>query len=414
MSTNRPKTTNTMFRKHAFQNWTGSAGSVPPSPSFQYANGQQDLLISYSHGRKFRLGTSDVGGPFHAVKRKLVEGNFGPVHNRTVIGTAQGDSNAFGENYKGFYHAKFHTVTNGSFPVVPTVSNAELDTLGATAISRVLPTNPLVDLAVALGEFRSEGIPAISGAATLRAKVGRARAAGGDYLAYEFGWRPLVDEIQALYTSIFNSQELIDKYERESGKLLHRRYTFPDQFSSSTSTETGIWPEPSIKTGYWSGAGTRTTVTLDTRKTWFEGAFTYYLAPQGSVIRAEQLAAKRLGHRITPEVLWNLTPWSWAADWVTNIGDVIHNVSAFASDGLVMPYGYMMSERTITKQYFTSGATLKRQQTKVDCHQELTTISKQRRQATPYGFGLDPGTDFSNRQWAILGALGLARGPKNF
>jgi hypothetical protein len=125
------------------------------------------------------------------------------------------------------------------------------------------------------------------------------------------------------------------------------------------------------------------------------------------MVRAEQSSAKLFGTRVTPELFWELTPWSWAVDWVTNLGDVIHNVSAFSRDGLVMPYGYMMATITIKDTYTLSGFQFNTGPPQT-MFQSFTSTSKQRIRATPFGFGLDLG-GFTNRQWAIIGALGLSR-----
>lgn len=395
------------FRAIPWYNWTGSANSVPGASGdkgIYYANGNQDLILSQSHDIS-RLGHGDVGGSFHVFRRELFESNFGTVWNRTT--TNEGNSSA--NNYYGSYFAHTPVVTNSDFDVPPIALDSELNATGATAISRILPTNPLLGLAVSLAELKREGIPSMVGASLLRHRILRARDAGKEYLNAEFGWRPIVNDILGLADGILTSDELIQKYEAESGKLLHRHYTFPTETSTTTSTASGHYPQPSIVTGFWSGTGTKTTVITTTVERWFSGTFTYYLAPRGTVERTNQLAAKRFGHRLTPEVAWNLAPWSWAADWVGNMGDVIHNVSAFSQDGLVMPYGYLMKRTTIRKTISHYGARMKRNNGTVSCSQTFVSTRKQRAKATPYGFGLNP-TSFTGRQWAILTALGLARG----
>jgi len=117
-------------------------------------------------------------------------------------------------------------------------------------------------------------------------------------------------------------------------------------------------------------------------------------------------AKKLLGLSLTPETLWNIAPWSWAVDWFSNTGDVISNLSDWASDGLVMHYGYMM-EKTIVKdtynitpsgiQAFPSVPNL-----------TLVTETKQRIRANPFGFGLSF-DGLSTIQKAILAALGISR-----
>lgn len=405
------KTRNTQFRKDLWQEWRGSVNS-PYNPTngdqgFYYANGTDDLITSFGHNLS-RLGKGDVGGPFESLTHQLDEQNVGPARWRA--NTPDNDSSTGTYNYFGSYYAAKTSVTNSHFPVVNAEADANMAAAGTTAIARVIPTNPLTGLATSLAELKREGIPAITGASLLRERALRARNAGSEYLNAEFGWRPLVNDVLSLATSIIDSDELVRKYEQESGKRLHRRYTFPVDIQTSTFKETGKYPQPALKTAYWQNAGTLETTTRITSKRWFSGCFTYYLAPQGSIARAEQIAAKRFGHRITPEVLWNLTPWSWAADWVTNIGDIAHNVSAFSQDGLVMPYGYMMHEKVHETTYYISGAITKHKGKEIKASQTFRTIRRQRSKATPFGFGLNP-AGFSGRQWAILGALGLSRSP---
>jgi len=116
----------------------------------------------------------------------------------------------------------------------------------------------------------------------------------------------------------------------------------------------------------------------------------------------------------TPEVVWELTPWSWAVDWFTNVGDVMSNVSSFITDGLVLQYGYIMEHTRVfgeivctvppsqVGQYGLTGGVLKR---------TYVREYKTRIHADPYGFGIDD-TTLTKRQLSILGALGLSKGSR--
>ena len=124
------------------------------------------------------------------------------------------------------------------------------------------------------------------------------------------------------------------------------------------------------------------------------------------MIRAATRASVLLGIELTPEVLWNLTPWSWAADWFANMGDVLSNVSDFANDGLVMHYGYMMETSHVTHTYDLHGHGLNGVESPLTLTFE--NIQKQRIKASPFGFGLT-WESFTPRQLAILAALGISR-----
>jgi hypothetical protein len=115
-----------------------------------------------------------------------------------------------------------------------------------------------------------------------------------------------------------------------------------------------------------------------------------------------------LGIRITPEVLWNLAPWSWAIDWFSNLGDVVSNLSDWATDGLALRYGYIMEHKSIYVTYSLVGKPRFLPEGTFASDVIAYRETKRREKATPFGFGLDWNT-FSPRQLAIAAALGITR-----
>jgi len=148
------------------------------------------------------------------------------------------------------------------------------------------------------------------------------------------------------------------------------------------------------------------------RERWFSGAFTYYM-PSGYntrnvMYREAQRVKKLLGLTIDPEVVWNLAPWSWAADWFSSSGDVLSNISDWASDGLVLRYGYMMEFTSTHDSYYHTGPTGLLDSSIQPSSVTLVAETKLRRRATPFGFGLT-WSGLTPRQLAIAAALGLSR-----
>lgn len=406
----------TEFRSPSFgEEWFGNmdqtefglSGEIDLYPDF--AHGTQELPISVGHKHYREIGNTnaDIGGPLLVIRREYRESSTPPLYNRTT-------SNPLGlaYTYKGKYHAAIQAVGDDSFPEPRIVSNTELDALGTSIIAGVAPTSPLNSLAVTLGELRSEGIPSVVGAHTWRERTLNARNAGSEYLNYQFGWLPLVSEIRGFARTVLDSDEIRREFEANSGKPLHRAVTLPIELSSEREEDSSgnqKYPFPPIKTGYWRETGVLTTVTTHKSEKWFEATFTYYLPPVGSTARDLAIANKLYGTRLTPDVVWNLTPWTWAVDWFSNAGNVISNVGLFANDGLVMSRGYMMSRQTDQVTFSHDGAVTTYDSVPINVWQSLTTTVKQRRRATPYGFGIDLGT-LTGRQWSILAALGLSRG----
>lgn len=392
---------------HDWSLWWDYTGSY-------HVNGVEDLVKSEGHPfRKLGKTSDDIGGEFMCVKHTMYD-ESDPVIRK--YSDAYDNPDAGWYWYSGNQYAHLASVSVNDWPEPPVSSIAELSALGTTAIARCIPTNPLAGLTVALGELRSEGIPTIAGATLLKDRTHLARSAGSEYLNHQFGWIPLVNDIQSMAYSAKNSKELVDEYVRNSGKRLKRRYSFPVEKSETTSrVAEGIaaLPKPELSniSLYLScNPEVYLTRTIEVER-WFSGCFTYYLPSHEGVDRSAAIANKLYGTRLTPETLWNLTPWTWALDWVGNFGDVVHNVSQFSQDGLVMPYGYMMERSIMTDHYVSTGTRYKSYPSEdpFTCSQTFTTEVKQRIPATPFGFGL-VFEEFTQRQWSILAALGLSRG----
>jgi hypothetical protein len=306
--------------------------------------------------------------------------------------------------------------------------------LGTSAIAKVLPTNPISDLPTAVGELLSEGLPGLPGRAFLPRNLSR-NSVPGEYLGWEFGIKPFLASLGEFRNAVLRAEELIAQYAKDSGKPIRRRYEFPVQDSTTTTlfpatdgfekylggpcqseiagylqTHLGGWP------------GELEVVDQVRKKTWFSGAFTYYLPPIGDKwsekLFRQEAELRHLYGGLSVETAWNLLPYSWAADWFTNAGDLIHNLNAFAQDGLVMPWGYVMQSCELHSYRTVRGAKIGRVEILNGSFtqdggivHDLPDVSStysvkylRRRKATPFGFGLNE-AEFTNRQKAITAAL---------
>jgi hypothetical protein len=286
--------------------------------------------------------------------------------------------------------------------------------LGTTAIARTIPTNPIASASVFLGELAREGLP-IPGKQFLENPG--AHGLAGEYLNYEFGLKPVISDLKKFREAYLSANKRIDQLKRDSGRLVRRRYSFPEERTVETTHGLPATGSPTFNSGasglYSSISGKLSRTRVTTTRFWFSGAYTY-VYPDGDqalgrMKQREQELNVLFGSRVTPATLWNLAPWSWLVDWKSNAGEVVHNLSAFANDGLVLRWGYMMCHMTIKDTYLLDGIVL-RDGSGGPLSQTFVTDVKKRVKATPYGFGLDPGA-FTTRQWAILGALGISRAP---
>jgi len=293
---------------------------------------------------------------------------------------------------------------------------------GTQAIARTTPTNSVAQLGVALAELYREGIPKLIGASLLNSRwspFGILKGLGEEYLNWAFGYQPTAHDIADAMTSVSQSRNIVAQYLRDSGRPVRRSYTFPVVRSTEflDANSNFIVFGQNAPDGFAGSATGKITRTIErSTKVWFKGCYTYYVPVSkdlmGRMNRYASEAQHLSGLNLDPEVLWNLAPWSWLSDWFLDIGSLLHNVSAFGTDGLVLKYGYLMIQQESTAIYTHSGVTYAGGGRSGPISCVYKQISKRRVRATPYGFGLDPGT-FSNRQWSILAALGFAKGPKS-
>jgi len=314
----------------------------------------------------------------------------------------------------------------GNFPAVPRLSDSDISKYGTRAIAQTAPTNGNANLSQALLEL-TEGLPRMVGRSMFEPhRNGASGAIGSEYLNGVFGILPLYNDVRGICEAVSNSSKLIKQYKRDSGKLVRRRFSFPREIENSVTENVGNSRYPVDGYDNWSdqawfepGSNTVPSVSRhsEVRKdTWFAGAFMYHLEAGDSVLekltRFEELANHLLGTRVTPSTLWELAPWSWFGDWFGTIGDVLQTSSLLSSDGLVMKYGYLMRHTLQHDTYsMPAGLTFRGGRKTGPISMRLSRETKERVKATPYGFGTKP-TDFSIRQWAVLGALGLTKAPR--
>jgi hypothetical protein len=296
-------------------------------------------------------------------------------------------------------------------------SDLEMYSIGSTGIARSAPNDPNASLATTIGELRvGKGVkgkgfetPSIPGIALWKEQVKTVRAVfrhgGSEYLNYQFGWAPLVRDVQGIAHAVNDSANIWQAYKKGSDKATRVGYHYPEQFSDPKTWNGNATPLSARYPAFLkSGAYSRTE-----RQDWFAGAFRYHV-PDPDENFGEKMnywqskAGKILGVRLTPDTMWELAPWSWAIDWFTGTGDLIKNISNLGTDGLVLQYGYAMSTQ---KTVFELTSTVDLDGNPVRSSRTETKTRFRRIPATPYGFNVDLST-LSAQQNAILVALGLS------
>jgi len=379
--------------------------------------GQVTDSISHPSWNRHRKGRfqGDTGGPFSTTKWYVEP--F-PGHHINTFGEARDD---YGRYFSGKYSGAILPMPPSSMTFPPFTTPSNLEAKGVQAIARCAPSNPTVDLSVVIGELWKEGIPKLLGSVLTSLKgmshSDRRKAVAGEYLNYEFGWKPLINDLVSFANAVIASDVILDNYIRNSGKMVRRTYEFPVSTSIMIDeVRTDCSPWTAISGGFindWSmiNKGKVLRTHKSEVRQWFSGAFAYYVPPadglRNSMARTIIEAKKLYGLSLTPDTLWNLAPWSWFVDWFSNVGDNIANWSNWAIDNQVLLYGYMM-EHTFQSYTYTfvgpSGITGGARPPSVT----FVSETKRRIKASPYGFGITS-TSLSDRQKAIVAALGASR-----
>lgn len=375
--------------------------------------------VTTSEGHPYqKLGKShrqDIGGPFTTVKVEYELGSLDYTHlERPVSYGAIGAGGILipdqaADPFRGLdlnpgvTDETMRTNIRDKAPAA--LSDSSLDALGARAVSRVAPTNPTVDLAVTFGEFVSEK--------RFFRLPGSNSGPAGEYLNYMFGIAPTLADIQDLRKAISDQEAILSQHARDSGRLVRRRY---EPLEEKTSSRTVLNNRPTSVVGIGvvgstlGTVGTLTILETTTSKWWFSGAFTYHFPVDGLARKVAELD-RLYGVKPGASLAWELLPFSWLLDYKISAGDVMSNLDAFGSDGLVMPYGYVCRTFESVREYTLTGAKVHMGGSLTPLPAltaKVTSVIKQRRAANPFGFGIRPG-DLSPRQLSIIAALGLTK-----
>jgi hypothetical protein len=409
------KTVTTEHRSAKKLFWNRDDMSLPSGTVSQNAYSTNSLLQSRGNRNYRRLGRGDVGGDFLCVKHIYDEGvgKFSQIYFYEGAGRyIQTDQYAYKEN-----------VYDSDFPVVNPTDPDQLAALGASAISKLLPTSPRVNTAAMVGEIITGGLPSLGFIKQLQERCRIAKAAGSNYLEAQFGWLPLINDLKKLQNVINNSNEILKQYAANSGRRLHRKFEWPATSNTSEAWDTQ-YPVPQIglTRNPYGGQGDLLTQYYSSHRIWFEGCFTYYVEPFDpdhlSFAQNAELYQYLYGYQLTPDVLWQLAPWSWAIDWFGNFGDVLKNFTELADGGLVLEYGYIMERKISRVNYYLTqpwGSSEDRfivpdevRNGSFNCYQSFETDLKRRQAVGAYNVNIN-WDGLSAFQLSIGAALAFAR-----
>jgi hypothetical protein len=257
-----------------------------------------------------------------------------------------------------------------------------------------------------------------------------AQAVGSGYLNNVFGWTPLLRDVDGAIKTLLVLDNMLfpeDSTRRSVRRILSTRggittssipLKFGPPLEGSTTVSANNW---GWNTYTASGSGIANvslgshpaqTSVLEEISLWATARFNTTARPSPTNNGYLDKAIELLGLEITPEVLWQVTPWSWLIDWFSNMGTVIGNLTTLGLSNTILNYAYSTVRMKthvgvhVDPAVVASGTGLRAFSGNFDFF--YTNDFKVRIAASPFGF--DVALDQLNAgQWAILSALGLAR-----
>lgn len=411
-------------RSRSTLNFAAVNNAIVGVETMQYPKGN---IISTSHHTLMSEGvTGAIEECFDDVHRRPFNGSNGGPFLLRKVGRYPGftgvsmNCSPFGVYYE--YNGSLYTaapVYGGVGYSLPPDSFGDTSNRGAEAWNRFRPGNPAMSLGVFLAELRD--MPGMVRDLREKCKLlqnmrGRSSwrkfSASRDFLSYQFAWKPFVKDVLKMSQEAFSYRRRLDRLQKSSGVWQSVSGSLSDgvpEYSDTTHSEGWGGVYPILNTLYFGRPNETMNRVAKSQRVWFSGKMRYYMPPMETSRDRFNVMRRMYGLTLTPDLVWNIMPWSWLIDWFTNVGDVMSNITSGVVDDLVAAWAYVM------------GHTIMEAQQVVRCYPKRdgveyptiltgrTTLEVKRRDsATPFGFGLDAG-DLTLRQLAILSALGLSR-----
>jgi len=424
------------FRGSMLGTWSGYA----TQQTYSYRSGNQ-FIAGHPEDELGDLPSTDAGTFQFLLKDKETQGFLHPGDTGHIFSTVSTVCNGITKPLVSIHTADNQWRWQG--PLIPCRPNpgfiqaqplGNSTYYGTTAIAATNPSKPSASLADDLGQiYERSFFPEIfSPFRDVVLKYGRYLNIGKvpeQWLNYSFGWLPFKSDVQSLIAAVVSSKRILQQYARDSGNDVRRRYDFAvingsgsgvcnspqTTYTTPTANPKSQFTDPSwgtLNILYPNGSYRTNWTQISKQKIWFKGCYVYNLPVSSPTLDFMAKCERLLGVDLTPADVWDLAPWTWLADWQSDIGSVISNASYLAGQKTVLKYGYLMCETTLETVYSAESSALSGIRGLYGINDDIavfwTSIRKERFRSTPYGFGLDP-SSFSTDQWSILGALGLTK-----
>lgn len=243
--------------------------------------------------------------------------------------------------------------------------------------------------------------------------------ASENLLAIELGWIPLYNDIKNFLNAYRNLNRSYKALLKHEGRTLIRRRDllksnpYIAESRNNYGTPYNNQVRPTFVTQCYSSGGCYTKWREEADdEIYFIGAFRYYLPRGPRTVRWKaKLRRAMMGGVLSPSVVWNMLPWTWFADYFTNLGHLIESYSPTSvAESCHCDWAYVIRKRrnTIIQECTTNVWVAQGKSKTLTIGVKTDLIVKSRARVHPFGTAsLNP--SLSPRQLAIVAALPLSR-----
>lgn len=352
------------------------------------------------------------GGPL-LLNRLVLEREVTHTHGEVYYNSYTSTEGTFGATFVGPY----------SVPTSPYYDTAALTALGTEGWRRYGPLRPNMDLNQTIAELRKAGTEFRQMGNQLKTFLlnmdrlwKTVRGAARLHLMIQFGVLPIIQDLFKLKKSYEFTRKRIAYIRKMNGKPVRVGGPLRDykKREESVVLDYGGY-EPSVSTLAWHVSPFQKNWSKETtRKVWFKGRCSFYLPVEDTPAwRARMYLQQGLGINLSLlgilRTIYQVTPWSWLADWFVNTGDILANYVSSRNNGIVYDYAYVMDHEIYKVTNELPIMRLKNTTEVFRLRSSTTREFKLRHAASPFGFGLSMPDDLSDWQKSILLALGIAK-----
>jgi hypothetical protein len=296
------------------------------TPRYRERDASPTVPGSYASGYYSGGGWVPLGGPTYGSSlpsyREICYDSTGPgppftephallLEKRKCIPLRfYGEARLSGFNWR--IHSGYNPTNWTHFSYVDTSGATDWNYWKAKALASINPFTPQVDLPLFFFELKD--FPRmLRGLGYVLSGTYKARDTPGGYLAYNFGWGPLLSDLATLanFADLFGKTRNALTNAANGGRVSHTLG------SKSSPGSAGIYEYGLGGDGVYRLA----TTTSITQKAWCTARVHLTEPLPFPTFEREMLVLKTaLGLNLSAAAIWNAVPWSWLIDYFTNIG----------------------------------------------------------------------------------------------